>query len=430
MDELVKQEIICLLEEKIGISPQSLSKAGWDRIFKERMKRCQITGIFDYQNLLNTSPSEFELLIEELVVPETWFFRDKGAFEFLSYFVKNCWIEMQSSTTQILKIMSLPAATGEEPFSISMTLMDAGFSQSRYLVEGVDISRKCLKLAEKGVYGKNSFRGRDLGFRDRYFEKIPNGYSVKPALKKSVNFYFGNIVDPCFEYESQSYHVVFCRNLLIYLSPRAQKIVFNTINNMLCKDGLLIMGPAETQIAQNAGWEQLQIPKACAFARPFEAQALKQRVNEIKIFKSPKKIIPIEKKTGWNVAEPPLLALKEAQVICDASNKNLVKKELIRKAETLADSGSFEEAVSICLNYLDTYEACPEVYFLLGVLQQALGQFERAENFFQKTIYLDPSHYEALSYLALLKEKRGEFPQAELLRLRAHKVKKIIKSGS
>jgi chemotaxis protein methyltransferase WspC len=69
----------------------------------------------------------------------------------------------------VLRILSLPCSTGEEPYSIAMALLDAGIPGDRFRVDAIDISARALERARAAVYGDNAFRGQPLDFRDRYF---------------------------------------------------------------------------------------------------------------------------------------------------------------------------------------------------------------------------------------------------------------------
>ena len=97
------------------------------------------------------------------------------------------------------------------------------------------------------------------------------------------------------------------------------------------------------------------------------------------------------------------------------------RESLIQRAMNEADKGNFEASLQACVTYIQQFGASAEVYYLQGLIDQALGREEKAEECFKKAIYLQPSHYEALVCLSLLYESRGEFHQAELFRKRAQK---------
>ena len=109
---------------------------------------------------------ELQELIDTVAVPETWFFRDRGAFIALARIALDAMV--RRGPTDVLRILSVPCSTGEEPYSIAMSLLDAGLSPQRFQVEAIDISHRAIERARAGVYRRNSFRGQDLLFRGRH----------------------------------------------------------------------------------------------------------------------------------------------------------------------------------------------------------------------------------------------------------------------
>ena len=114
-----------------------------------------------------------------------------------------------------------------------------------YRIDAFDISARRLAIAHRGVYSLNAFRGSGARYRDRYFRQHAEGYELEPALRASVRFFQGSVLDPRLLEGSSLYDVVFCRNLLIYLVPPARATVLATIDRVLAADGLLLLGHAD-----------------------------------------------------------------------------------------------------------------------------------------------------------------------------------------
>ena len=102
-----------------------------------------------------------------------------------------------------------------------------------------------LAKARKGVYGRNSFRTEDLSFRDRFFFKTAEEFSLREMVREKVRFLQGNILQPGFTQSLGFYDVVFCRNVLIYFNKDGQTQAINALHNQLVEDGLLFTGHAE-----------------------------------------------------------------------------------------------------------------------------------------------------------------------------------------
>src|SRR6185369_5176323 len=95
----------------------------------------------------------------------------------------------------VLRVLSLPCSTGEEPYSVAMALLDAGFPAERFRVDALDISLRALAFARRGVFGRNSFRGGDLEFRERHFTAAGAGWQLGEVARQPVEFRQGNVLD-------------------------------------------------------------------------------------------------------------------------------------------------------------------------------------------------------------------------------------------
>lgn len=400
--------IIHLTETKLGLKPHSIRLSTWEEIIKDRMTKSHISTYEDYWQMLISS-GDLQDLIERIVIPETWFFREKQIFHFLSQ-----WLTQSKIPTSVFKVLSLACSTGEEPYSIAMTFFDAGFSRNSFSIDAIDISKEALMKAQMGIYQKNSFRGKDLHYRERYFDRTKEGYVIKQHIKEQVHFYYGNIIDDKIFLYSQLYHIIFCRNLLIYLDREAQMHVLNRIKTLLAPQGILIVGSAETKIARDAGFISPEFLHAYAFKWEPEFSTLTNRktnsVDRQALQKSISSTLEPKLEPGIRSNSLPQLPSNEDH-----------KKTLIQKAIKLANAGSFEDSMQVCLDFINQYGANPDIYYLIGLLNQAMNHEDKAEEFFQKTVYLKPTHYEALVCLALIYEKRGDFHKAEIFRQRAQK---------
>src|SRR5437016_1154827 len=181
-----------LLRETMGLDAASIGSALIHRTVRLRMKSLGLKRIEEYRQLLDSSRAEWNELVEAVVVTETWFFRDREPFAALVRLVLEEWLP--AHPTAPLRLLSLPCSSGEEPYSLAMALLDAGVPSGRFQIDAADISGRALARARQGIYRKNSFRGGDLGFRDRYFQAGKEGFLLRPEIRHSVNFYEWNVV--------------------------------------------------------------------------------------------------------------------------------------------------------------------------------------------------------------------------------------------
>ena len=402
MTEEVLKRIFRLLETRIGHNAQSLHKDVWTRALRERMA---MTGIGDpeayYQNLI-THPNEFQEFVEQIVVPETWFFRDRVSSEFV---VDYCW-EKWIRHKHPVRVLSAPCSTGEEAYSLAMLFHQKAIPANYVNIDAVDLSKRALIRADLAVYGKNSFRGRDMSFRDAYFSLIDTGLQLNRNIRRQVHLSYGNLCDPHFPDEKLHYNIILCRNLLIYLSQYAQKNLVNMFRKLLVKGGVLVVSPAESEVVRREGFIPVGHAKYSAFLAPDTVKNIGSKVAASSI--------NLEKESS---------KAHESEKALLKTGKHFVRGgELLQEASKLADEGHFTEALETCLAFLQKAGPHAEAYFLAGVIQQALGEDNEAEKYFFKAVYLDPQHVNGLIYLSLLADKRGEKEKAELYRQRAKKI--------
>jgi Tfp pilus assembly protein PilF len=103
--------------------------------------------------------------------------------------------------------------------------------------------------------------------------------------------------------------------------------------------------------------------------------------------------------------------------------KNPPAQDDLAEAGRLADSGDLAGALAACRTHLDRRPADPRAHFLAGMIHQSRGEDAAAEAHFERTVYLDPTHHEALWQLAQGADRRGERPKADRFRARAKRVR-------
>ena len=127
-----------LLKETMGLDVASIGSSAIERAVEKRLLACELQETHAYWERVRASEAELQELIEAVVVPETWFFRDREAFAALALTVYEDWLGAHPEDH--LRLLSLPSSTGEEPYSMAIALLDAGFPANRFRVDAVDIS--------------------------------------------------------------------------------------------------------------------------------------------------------------------------------------------------------------------------------------------------------------------------------------------------
>jgi chemotaxis protein methyltransferase WspC len=404
-----------LLKSAIGLDPASVGGATIERAVKLRMASLGLRQKRSYWEHLQTSEAELQELIESVVVPETWFFRDRETFTLLARLIREKWLPARDGPT--LRVLSVPCCTGEEPYSLVMALLDAGLPSERFHVDAVDISAQSIAKAQRGLYGSNSFRGGHLSYRDRYFERSRAGYSFPKPLRDLVAFHHENLLSSGFRVGAPPYDVIFCRNLLIYFDQTKQQMAMETLSRLLDARGYLFVGPAEAFLAASRGFSAIDQAMSFAFRKKRGMQAKRPDAPRTPLEPSS----AVSRKPARLVAEvmaPPKPALAPA-----------VSQEIsLDDIKRLADAGRIAEASSLCEQHLRKQPQSPEAYYLLGLMRDAVGNPDGAGDCYRKVLYLEPDHAEALAHLALHSERQGDAAAAKRFRDRALRAAATLKS--
>lgn len=412
-----------LLKSHIGLNAESIGSSSIERAISHRMEHTGLSSEASYYSLLNKDEKEFDELVEEVVVPETWFFRNKTPFDALC----NCVSEMSSvrrdySVLEPIRLLSLPCATGEEPYSIAMALYEAGLGEIDFHIDGVDISKRAISKARRAIYGKHSFREDGVDIQDKYFKKTRSGFQLIPEIHDRVSFDKVNIITDSIFSSNEYYDIIFCRNLLIYFDRETQESVLNKLRMMLKPDGYLFVGHAETTPVSKRYFEKLDMPKSFAYRK----KSTKDNDKAVNKSGSVDKLKEIYDQLVEVTRKDTLLSNKIK------NPKELVKEKISSgrgiktqwgKVERLIDGAHYDEAVSFCESILEGDPENADGYYYLGLISNLCGSHGGAESLLKKAIYLSPNHLKALSLSVVIAEHRGDDDNAEYFRRRETKAR-------
>lgn len=470
------RRFVDLLHRTIGLDAASLGHYSIERAVDQHAAAWCADGhadatLADYWEAAHVSPSMVQALVETVVVPETWFYRDADAFRALARLAHERLDER--GTALPLRILSLPCSTGEEPYTIAMTLLDAGIDAAHMRIDAMDISERSLAVAQRAVYSRNSFRGNAFPFRDAHFARTEDGWRLAPRIVDAVRFSRANLM----QLDATAlgiYDFVFCRNVLIYFDRDAQQTALHALNNVLAENGTLFVGPAETGLLMRHGMQSAKIPLAFAFHRaaPAEAQfnswhtaplataaALAMTHSPVPAL-APLQVFSAEP-FAWpdpvarppfngGSAQAPLSGISQRTRLNDVSrhmplndisqrtpkparivpqsheftsthvtSPTNAARDTLQAAQALADAGRLTEAANAINLYLEQHAPHADAFYLLGVLADAGGDTNLARGHYRKALYLEPQHAEALAHLATLLELEGDRNGARLLMERA-----------
>jgi chemotaxis protein methyltransferase WspC len=408
-----------LLATRIGLDPRTVGPGTIARALHARMSALGLADRAAYLRRLADSEEEQQELVEEVVIPESWFFRDDRPFAALRSYAEAHLRGDAGGGGPPLRVLSIPCACGEEPYSITITLLDLGLAAGRFQIDAVDVSARHLASAARGVFRAQAFRGADLSFRDRHFRPDPHGqgFTLDPSVRRTVRFVRGNLLDPRLLEGQSPYDIIFCRNVLIYLDAASRRRVLATLDRLLARDGRLFVGHADRLTMDRYPFEPWGENASFALRRaqpPRGEKPAPEPPAGTPPRPIPARVVPAAEAPPRPPLPPPPrtpLPLPETTAT------------LLDEAAALADRGRLDEAAARCEAALGRFGPSARAYFLLGIVRQAGGRQAEAESLFRKTIYLEPAHDEALLALDLIAQRRGDHGAALGYRRRAERAR-------
>ncbi|WP_426342110.1 CheR family methyltransferase [Pseudoduganella sp. S-14] len=379
-------------------------------------RRMEATGATERKAYVDRlDEAELRELVELVVVPESWLFRDAQAFAAAVAFVR----QRLDEGSRLVRILSVPCAGGEEPYSMAMALFDAGVKPQSFMIDAVDISAACIMRAEAGVFGRNAFRGRELSFRDRYFTWSGDDelYRIDDALRARIRFGQGSILEGELG-TARQYDVIFCRNLLIYFDEPTTAAAIARLSEYLASDGMILAGYAEVPSFVRHGFSPLPHRQAFALRKDIKRSVAPEQATASAA--PALASLPARDRRPAPVAPRPPHA-NRANASASATSRPVAAgdESLLTHARKLADAGKLLEADAACREFLALQPESAEAYFILGLLAETTGKPVDAEAHLKRCLYLQPDHYEALCHLALLQEQGGNSRAAATLKARA-----------
>ncbi len=210
-----------------------------------RMLILKIKSITEYTKLLLIDKSELDILFQDFLINVTDFFRDKEVFATLKKSVITNLLSLKAQN-ETLRIWVAACATGEEVYSIAMTIVEiqqANATNVAVQIFASDLSADAITIARNGDYNSNQLKNISPTRLQQFFTKSKDNYKINKQLRDMCVFAQHNILkDPPFS----RMDLISCRNFLIYLDGNAQKKAIATFHYSLNENGFLLLGKSET----------------------------------------------------------------------------------------------------------------------------------------------------------------------------------------
>ncbi|WP_042695110.1 protein-glutamate O-methyltransferase CheR [Azospirillum sp. B506] len=268
------------LRERTGLSFTEAKRYFVDRRVAARMQAVGAADLRAYMNLLRfqASGEELQRLVNLMTVNETYFFREKYQFDCLVNSVLDELVRGRPAGSR-LRIWSAGCASGEEPYSIAIMLLENWHRVDDYEIEllASDIDSAVLDRAREGIYDERALQGLPAHLRAKYFQPLRGAvgaggprWRIIGDLRDSVDFSLVNITDPRQVRAFRGVDVIFCRNLLIYFDDLGRREAASMFHDALAPGGFVCLGHSESMSRMSSLFVPRRFPDAILYQKPVD----------------------------------------------------------------------------------------------------------------------------------------------------------------
>jgi len=353
-----------------------------------------------------------DFFLSQLTVGETYFFRDKAAFDALETRVLPELIGARRRSSKRLRIWSAGCCTGEEAYSIAIVVSRAlpHLADWHVTILGTDINPRFLEKAEAGIYSEWSFRGKFEAVKERYFRRLANGcLEIVPRIKNLVSFGCMNLVEdvcPTLLHETNAMDIIFCRNVLMYFSFDQAKNVAGKLYQSLVGDGWLFPGGPEASRELFGRFTASNISGTIVYgksSKPAPAESPRSTADAG------------HRSARVNPGQPRHDSEKDAapSIAGPAKALSQTPEALAEQARRLANEGRLGEALTACDEAVRADKLATSLHYLRGLILDENGAQEEAEAALKRALFLDQDFVLAHFALGNLMRRQGRWRSAK-----------------
>jgi chemotaxis protein methyltransferase CheR len=433
------------VQKRAGLLLPSCTPAAEEGIDRA-MARAGASDFASYLERLASDPAAFDDLLTELTIGETYFFRTHEHFDFLR---QHALPELKRlrGPAHTLRVWSAGCASGEEPYSLAVLLLEEGCGD-RMEVLATDISQAALARAREGSYSPWSLRDEAAQQMRPYLRLEDRRYLLAPEVRQRVRFDYLNLATDTWPSVSTGIHdldIIFCRNVLIYLTRATVEAVARRLYESLADGGFLLTGPSDPSLDGLAPFRPLLTEWGVAWRRApsHTSAAAPSFIPTPQPSPPPSLALPPPPPTPPPATPPPLPAPPPAPPpapgapplapslppdALEPSKQALARGDwqgAARLALAQADSPDAavlamralanlapEAAVRACAEAVARHPLSTELRYLEAVLLLGLGRLKEAERAARQVLYLDPSLAVAHFALGHVLRRLGDIPGA------------------
>ena len=410
-----------LIEARCGLHFDESQRGSLSASVAARMRQLGLVEIGDYYERLRGSASasvddEFRHLINLVTVTETCFFRDPSHFRLLRQHILPA---LFAGSPRTVRIWSAGCSTGEEAYSIALTLWDMGFyaagDEWTFEIVGTDLNTDVLEAARRAVYSPRAVRNVPGDVLLRHFSREGDRFCLNSEIKRRVRFDHGNLMRaprPCPSTDLQD--LVFCKNVAIYFRPELTRRLVRDLHEALAPGGYLLLGHSESLWQMSDGFELVEHDRAYCY-RKVDSRTITAK-PDASVVSGFSRTVNISASDEYDQC---LQAFRAG----DWSNVEAALDRLIRSCPTFvpahlllggvyAHRGRYDDALARAQSVLQLSELEPRAHLLLGMIASRRGNQDEAQQSLRRALYLDDSLALAHFWLGNLYRDRGDVERA------------------
>jgi chemotaxis protein methyltransferase CheR len=259
-----------LIEERFGLAFQGIRLEILGSKLRPRLRELHLTTVRDYYHYLRFHPdreSELARLPAMVTNNETYFFRETHQFDLL---VSHVIPERRAALRgRPLRVLSAGCSSGEEPYSLSIALHNAGIALAgiSWEIDACDLNVDRIARAQDGLYPESSLRACDADARRKYFVAEVGGFRLREKYRANVRLFPTNLMAPNGALGWSVYDVILCRNMLIYVSEEAFSRVIGLFARSLLPGGYLLLGHSESLLDRKTAFAPTMVKGAVVYRK-------------------------------------------------------------------------------------------------------------------------------------------------------------------
>ncbi|GAB7037006.1 MULTISPECIES: protein-glutamate O-methyltransferase CheR [Catenuloplanes] len=404
-----------LLAERLGMTFDEKRDDLLTEVLRTRAERHRMSER-DYLDRLTADPERAELraLAEALTINETYFFRNIEQFHALAEEAIPERLKARASV-RALRLLSVGCSSGEEPYTLAAVTAERVPPDWHVSIVGLDINRAVLRRAATGRYGSWSLRETPASIRQRWFHPRDGGVEVDERLRARVHFVEHNVVndDPVL-WAHQSYDVIFCRNMLMYLTDEVRRGTIARITRALAPGGYLFLGHTDSLGSRPEGLEVRHTHGTFYYRRTAPAAA-PQPAGTAPAPVTRAQPAPPPTTSPMREYERALLLLRDERfqealtaVESITEPESRLPRVRVLRGALLAHAGDTGRAAALCERLVAEDGLNADAHYVIGVCHEGDASPATAGRHHQLAAYLDPGFAMPRMRLGMLAKQTGD----------------------